>query len=56
MILPTTRYYGSKRKVVEKIWTALQKNHIDFNSILDLFGGTGIGFLLYGKKREKCYV
>lgn len=56
MILPTTRYYGSKRKVVEKIWTALQKNHIDFNSILDLFGGTGIVSYYMAKKREKCYV
>ena len=50
MILPTTRYYGSKRKVVEKIWTALQKNHIDFNSILDLFGGTGIVSYYMAKK------
>lgn len=42
MNLPVTRYYGSKRRIVEKIGTALQKQHIEFNSVLDLFGGTGI--------------
>lgn len=42
MNLPTTRYYGSKRRVVEKIWDALHENHIEFDSIIDLFGGTGI--------------
>ena len=42
MKLPVTRYYGSKRRIVEKIGAALQEHHIEFNSILDLFGGTGI--------------
>lgn len=42
MLLPTTRYYGSKRKLVTKIWDALQENHVRFDSILDLFGGTAI--------------
>jgi len=42
MPLPTTRYYGSKRKLVETIWNALEENGIEFDSVLDLFGGTGI--------------
>ena len=50
MKLPATRYYGSKRRVVEKIWDALLENHIDFDSILDLFGGTGIVSYYMAKK------
>ena len=42
MKLPVTRYYGSKRKLIEDIWSALEERNIQFNSILDLFGGTGI--------------
>ena len=42
MLLPATRYYGSKRRLVEKIWETLQDNNVEFDSILDLFGGTGI--------------
>ena len=42
MRLPVTRYYGSKRKLVDKIWEALQEQQVQFNSVLDVFGGTGI--------------
>lgn len=42
MALPVTRYYGSKRKLVEKIWEVLQERHLEFDSFLDVFGGTGI--------------
>lgn len=42
MLLPTTRYYGSKRRLVEQIWETLQDNNVEFDSVLDLFGGTGI--------------
>jgi adenine-specific DNA-methyltransferase len=42
ILLPKTRYYGSKRKLVTQIWNALEDNHIRFDSMLDLFGGTGI--------------
>lgn len=42
MVLPITRYYGSKRKLVERIWTELENRHLDFHSFLDVFGGTGI--------------
>lgn len=42
MNVPSTRYYGSKRRVVDKIWCALLEEHIEFASFLDLFGGTGV--------------
>lgn len=42
MKLPVTRYYGSKRRVVDKIWDSLEEHHIEFDTMLDLFGGTGI--------------
>lgn len=42
MKLPVTRYYGSKRRLVEKIGAALEEHHIEYNSVVDLFGGTGI--------------
>lgn len=52
MALPVTRYYGSKRKLVEKIWNILQEQHVEFDSFLDIFGGTGImsyNMARYGK-------
>lgn len=42
MELPVTRYYGSKRKLVERIWEELENRHLEFQSFLDVFGGTGI--------------
>lgn len=36
---PTTRYQGSKRKVIDWLWEQLTR--VDFDSILDVFGGTG---------------
>jgi len=42
MALPVTRYYGSKRKLVEKIWEVLGEKHVEFDSFLEVFGGTGI--------------
>lgn len=36
---PTTRYQGSKRSIVDWIWKHLSK--VDFDSVLDAFGGTG---------------
>lgn len=42
MDLPSTRYYGSKRKLVENIWSALDGLHLEYESVIDLFGGTGI--------------
>ena len=56
MNLPRTRYYGSKRKLVEKIWTVLNDYHIEYNSILDLFGGSGmVSYYMAAKGKEVIY-
>ncbi|WP_345992685.1 DNA adenine methylase [Sulfurimonas sp. HSL-1716] len=39
--LPVTRYYGSKRKIILDIWNLIEQEKIQFDSVLDLFGGTG---------------
>lgn len=39
--LPVTRYYGSKRKIINQIWGFIESEKLDFNSVLDIFGGTG---------------
>lgn len=49
-MLPSTRYLGSKRKIVEWIWS--QIGGFDFDTFLDAFGGTGVvGY--YAKRRGK---
>lgn len=48
---PSTRYQGSKRKIIPWLWDCLRE--LDFSSALDVFGGTGsVSFLLkkMGKK------
>ena len=56
MQLPVTRYYGSKRKVVERIWDVLASRAINYNSVLDIFGGTGIvSYLMAAKGKEVIY-
>lgn len=50
MKLPVTRYYGSKRRLLDRIWDALSSLQIEFNSVLDLFGGTGIVSYYMAKK------
>ncbi|RLJ77328.1 DNA adenine methylase [Pedobacter alluvionis] len=50
--LPITRYSGSKRKLVEIIWNHLEARNLNFNSVLDIFGGTGI-FSYYAKAKGK---
>jgi len=39
-MLPSTRYLGSKRKIVDWIWS--QIGNLRFDTFLDAFGGTGI--------------
>lgn len=39
--LPVTRYYGSKRTIINQIWTFIENEKLIFDSILDVFGGTG---------------
>lgn len=56
MQLPTTRYYGSKRKLVEKIWSALESLHAEYDSVLDLFGGTGmLSYYMASKNKNVIY-
>lgn len=56
MKLPVTRYYGSKRRVVEALWNALMKENIEFESFLDLFGGTGIvSYFMEAKGKHVIY-
>ena len=48
---PSTRYQGSKRKIVPWLWECFRE--LDFTSVLDAFGGTGsVSYLLkkMGKK------
>ena len=53
--LPVTRYYGSKRKLVEKIWNEIENNNLIFDSVLDIFGGTGL-FSYYAKRKNKLVI
>ena len=42
---PATRYMGSKRKLLEYIWRASEP--FEFNTVLDLFSGSGIVSYMY---------
>lgn len=53
--LPVTRYYGSKRKLVKSIWEEIEKLGIEFNSVLDVFGGSAI-FSYYAKTQNKSVI
>src|SRR5712692_6121541 len=51
---PSTRYQGSKRKIVPWLWTYFRE--LDFTSALDVFGGTGsVSYLLKGMGKEVTY-
>jgi adenine-specific DNA methylase len=51
---PTTRYQGSKRKIVPWIWTHLRE--LDFDTALDVFGGTAsVSYLLKKMGKEVTY-
>ena len=51
---PTTRYQGSKSKIVKWIWKNIKD--IEFESVLDAFGGTGIvGYFLKMKDKQVFY-
>ena len=47
---PTTRYQGSKRKILDWLYENLRE--IEFNTVLDGFGGTGLCSYLF-KKMDK---
>jgi adenine-specific DNA-methyltransferase len=48
--IPTTRYQGSKRKILPWIYDCIKD--IEFNTVLDAFGGSGMVSCLF-KKMEK---
>ncbi|MBN1563600.1 MAG: DNA adenine methylase [Anaerolineae bacterium] len=48
---PSTRYQGSKRKLLEWIWT--QVADLEFDSVLDVFGGTGSVSHLFKTARKR---
>lgn len=54
VILPSTRYQGSKAKIASWIWRNIQ--YLNFVTCLDLFGGTGvISYMLKQKGKEVHY-
>ncbi len=40
--IPSTRYQGSKERIVKWIWEQINSLNLDFDSVLDAFGGTGV--------------
>lgn len=50
--LPVTRYYGSKRKLIAKIWNEIELLGLEFDSVLDVFGGTAT-FSYFAKIKGK---
>lgn len=51
---PSTRFQGSKLKIVDWIWEAIKD--LEFNSALDAFGGTGsVGYMLKEKGKKVTY-
>lgn len=53
-IFPSTRFQGSKLKIVDWIWDAIKD--LDFHTVLDAFGGTGcVGYMLKEKRKNVTY-
>lgn len=53
-VFPSTRFQGSKLKIVDWVWDAVKD--IKFDSCLDAFGGTGsVGYLLKKKGKKVAY-
>jgi len=53
-MIPSTRYQGSKAKLVRWIWEHIQ--HLSFDTVLDAFGGTGVvGYWLKRKGKQVTY-
>jgi len=51
--IPSTRYQGSKEKIVGWIWNQIEELGLEFETFLDAFGGTGVvGFYakIHGKE------
>jgi len=53
-IFPSTRFQGSKLKIVDWIWDAIKS--LDFDTALDAFGGTGcVGHMLKARGKQVTY-
>jgi adenine-specific DNA methylase len=53
-MFPSTRFQGSKLKIVDWIWDALKD--LDFHTVLDAFGGTGsVAYMLKQKDKQVTY-
>ena len=53
-VFPSTRFQGSKLKIVDWIWDAIKD--LDFHTALDAFGGTGcVGYMLKEKGKKVTY-
>ena len=51
---PSTRYQGSKRKIIPWLWDCFRE--LDFSSVLDVFGGTGsVSYLFKKMGKEVTY-
>lgn len=51
---PSTRFQGSKAKLVDKIWEQIMD--LNFHTAIDLFGGTGtVGYMLKTKGKQVFY-
>lgn len=53
-MFPTTRYQGSKYKILE--WIKQNTQNLEFNSVLDAFGGTGsVGYMFKQQGKQVAY-
>lgn len=51
--VPSTRYQGSKAKLVHWIWE--QTKDLEFDTVLDVFGGTGVVGYFYKRKGKAVH-
>lgn len=52
--IPSTRYVGSKQKIVDWIWEQIKE--LDFNTFLDAFGGSSVvGYYAKTQNKEVTY-
>lgn len=52
-VFPSTRYQGSKFKILN--WIDYHTKDLDFNSVLDAFGGTGCVGYMYKKRGKQVF-
>lgn len=52
-VLPSTRYQGSKHKILE--WVDFYTKDLKFNSVMDVFGGTGSVSYMFKKAGKQVF-